>query len=186
MSVNAATTISYRENTNQALDLLGAQRHVYSMGKAIQFWHMIASVPIVIVLSLVSAVGANEHDRIVADFTIYKTCLFSKLCLTRAEYLLFLLVYTYVRSGLPKPDFLIFLRAPMPILMHRIQGRGREMEAAVPSHYIQRVQAAYSGFYQSFGESPKLAVDSSKVNFATDHKQIRRLSTLIAARLNLA
>lgn len=53
MSVTS-TTISQRENTSRALDLLAAQRRIYSLAKAIQVWHTLASVPVVIMLSLVS------------------------------------------------------------------------------------------------------------------------------------
>eukprot|EP00903_Cladosiphon_okamuranus_P004311 g4309.t1 len=64
----------------------------------------------------------------IADFMLEKDALFAEVTLDRHELELYLKVYEHVVTGVHRPDLVVYLQAPVSVLMERVKHRGIEAE----------------------------------------------------------
>lgn len=101
----------------------------------------------------------------VADFLIEKDKLFAKLNLDADEFQLYENVYKHLTLEAPTPDLVIYLQAPVDVLMQRIQRRGIASEQLIREDYLKRLIEAYTEFFHFYDKSTLLVVNSTDVNF---------------------
>src|ERR1700685_4132130 len=93
----------------------------------------------------------KQHDLFaplrVADYLIDKDRLFAKITLDDEEYRLYEQVYAKVAIDAPKPDLVIYLQAPVDVLLARIARRGIQYEQQIEREYLTRLNGAYSRFF---------------------------------------
>ena len=80
----------------------------------------------------------------VADYLIDKDRLFAKTTLDDEEYRLYEQVYAKLAIDAPKPDLVIYLQAPVDVLLARIQRRGIQYEQFIDRGYLERLNDAYA------------------------------------------
>lgn len=102
----------------------------------------------------------------VADFLMEKDRLFAELTLDADELALYRQVYEHVLIDPPKPDFVVYLQAPVAVLLERIEKRGLEFERSITAGYLQRLADRYTRFFHDYADAPLLIVNASEVNFA--------------------
>ena len=100
----------------------------------------------------------------VADFLLEKDRLFAQLTLDDDELRLYEQVYNQMTLDAPRPDLVIYLQAPVEILMDRIMRRGVAQEQQITMEYLQRVVDAYARFFHFFSSSPLLIVNASAID----------------------
>jgi deoxyadenosine/deoxycytidine kinase len=86
-------------------------------------------------------------------------------------------LYDLVVETLPAPDLLIYLKAPVPVLLNRIQQRGREMELAVTQDYLALLERYYEQWLAGFDLCPVLTIRTDDLDFV--HKA-GHLDTVVA------
>jgi len=101
----------------------------------------------------------------VADFLLEKDPLFARLTLNDAEFQLYSQIYQHVKGQVPQPDLVIYLQAPVELLLERIQRRGIKMERGISEDYLRRLSDSYTQFFYQFDSSPLLIVNSANLNF---------------------
>ena len=74
-------------------------------------------------------------------------------------------VFDLVSEGLPRPDLLLYLKAPVPVLMERIQRRGRAIENGITADYLALLELFYEEWMQTFDLCPVLTIHSSDLDF---------------------
>ena len=75
-------------------------------------------------------------DRsIYEDANIFARALHHLGNLNERDYLAYRRLFDLVVSNLPAPDLLIYLKAPVPVLMERIRRRGRQIENSLSQDY---------------------------------------------------
>ncbi|GIX21502.1 MAG: deoxyguanosine kinase/deoxyadenosine kinase [Gammaproteobacteria bacterium] len=111
----------------------------------------------------------------IADFMLEKDPLFAELTLTRDELALYRQLFEHLRVEAPRPDLVIYLQAPVDVLLARIARRGRPYEQAVDAAYLQRVNEAYTRFFHHYDEAPLLIVNAAEINFADNEDDYRQL-----------
>ena len=82
-------------------------------------------------------------------------------------------------SLLPRPALLVYLRAPVPVLLGRLRARARPFERSVGASYLSDLQARYDQWVEAYDYSPVLRVDTTEHDFAGDAGAVRRLATRI-------
>jgi deoxyadenosine/deoxycytidine kinase len=102
----------------------------------------------------------------VADFMLEKDRLFAHLTLNEDELRLYEQAYRHVTLDAPQPDLVIYLQAPVEILMQRIARRGRRGEEHINIEYLRRVQDAYASFFYHYEASPLLIVNAAEIDLA--------------------
>ena len=117
----------------------------------------------------------------VADFLLDKDPLFARLNLTDDEYALYAKVYEHLKPQTPVPDLVIYLQAPVPTLIERVQRRGVHYERAIPAEYLARLADAYTRFFYQYQEAPLLIVNSERLNFVDNPEHFRLLTDRIAS-----
>ncbi len=105
------------------------------------------------------------RQRVFADFMLEKSDWFSQLALRTDEYDLWLSLYAHMSVGLPRPDLVIYLQAPVPVLMERIAARGRPYERAVGPEFLERLSAQMVNYFRSY-QGALLTVDASHADLA--------------------
>lgn len=101
----------------------------------------------------------------VADFLLEKDPLFARLTLDDAEFQLYTQIYSHVKVQAPQPDLVIYLQAPVELLLERIQRRGVKMERNISEDYLRRLTDSYTRFFYQFDSAPLLIVNSANLNF---------------------
>ena len=126
----------------------------------------------------------NQDDMFqpvrVADYLIEKDRLFAELTLDAEEYKLYLQVYEHVTVNMPKPDLVIYLQAPVPVLQKRISHRGRGYEKTINARYLSQLGESYARFFHDYNESPLLIVNAEDINFAENEQDYQQLLTQIS------
>jgi len=102
----------------------------------------------------------------VADFLFDKDSLFAALTLDAQELVLYRKIFETLKPQAPRPDLVIYLQAEPQTLVERVRRRGVAFERAIQSDYLARLADSYNRFFHSFTESPLLAVNSERLNFA--------------------
>jgi deoxyguanosine kinase len=101
---------------------------------------------------------------LVADFLFEKDRLFAELTLDRHELDLYDQVYSRMSMDAPRPDLVVYLQAPVPVLMERIRRRDRRAEQPLEASYLQRLSDAYTEFFYHWQHSPLLIVNAARIN----------------------
>ena len=83
----------------------------------------------------------------VADFILEKDRLFAEVVLSAEEMKLYDKVYEHLTLDSPTPDLVIYLQAPVEVLMGRIDKRGNEYEQYLTNEYLTKINEAYSRFF---------------------------------------
>jgi deoxyadenosine/deoxycytidine kinase len=92
--------------------------------------------------------------------------------MTERDYLAYRRVYDLVVEGLPRPDLLIYLDAPVSVLMERIQARARDMETGISADYLSLLDSYYREWLAGFDWCPALTVPADNLNFVTNERHI--------------
>lgn len=102
----------------------------------------------------------------VADFMLEKDRLFAELTLDPDELALYEQTYNLVTLDAPQPDLVIYLQAPVDVLMQRVMRRARKGEEGMAMDYLNRVNDAYARFFYDYNASPLLIVNAAEIDLA--------------------
>lgn len=114
---------------------------------------------------------ARSKQSAIIDRSIYEdaeifACAAQKMgTLSERDYHTYKRVFNIVVGELPSPDLLIYLRAPVPVLLDRIRERGREMESGITAEYLELLESLYKEWLQSFDLCPVLTLRTDDLDF---------------------
>jgi len=115
----------------------------------------------------------------VADFLMEKDRLFARQNLDNDEFSLYEKVYEHLTIDAPQPDLVIYLQAPVEILVERIQKRGIEAEQLIEQQYLEKLIDAYTEFFHYYDDSTLLVVNSSEIDLVNNDKDYEQLLDFI-------
>ena len=85
-------------------------------------------------------------DFIIADYEVYKSLIFSKITLSRDEFLLYRKLFYLVYKDIKRPDLYIFLNQDVDRLIENVKKRGREYESNLSKEYLKKINLGYLKF----------------------------------------
>ncbi len=85
--------------------------------------------------------------------------------LSERDYLTYRRLFDRVVETLPPPRLLIYLKAPVAVLMERIQRRAREMERGITAEYLSLLERFYEEWLAHFDLCPVLTIRSDDLDF---------------------
>ncbi|MFT7686470.1 MAG: deoxyguanosine kinase [Candidatus Azotimanducaceae bacterium] len=116
----------------------------------------------------------------VADFLLEKDRLFAELNLDSDELKLYENIYTHLTIDAPQPDLVIYLQAPIDVLMQRIQERGIPSEQSIDKQYLGQLIDAYTQFFHYYDDAPLLIVNVAEIDLVNnDHDYESLLEYLV-------
>ena len=117
----------------------------------------------------------------VADFMLEKDRLFAELTLDTDELRLYEQAYGLLTLDAPKPDLVVYLQAPVEILMGRIIGRARPGEEYISPDYLHKVVSSYARFFYNYDAAPLLIVNAAEIDLAHSDRDYQQLLEQIRA-----
>lgn len=112
--------------------------------------------------------GLRQRDMfrtaLVADYMLEKDRLFAEINLEKEELNLYEQVYAQLTMEAPSPDLVVYLQAPIDVLLERIRKRGRPQERRMDALYLKRLSDAYTDFFYHYDKSPLLIVNAAEIN----------------------
>ena len=112
---------------------------------------------------------------LVADFLLEKDDLFARLTLDDHEYALYRQIYDNLEIRVPRPDLVIYLQAPVPVLLGRIRRRGIAYERDIEVEYLEMLNRAYTELFHFYDAAPLLVVNAAEIDFAHNDAHFQAL-----------
>jgi deoxyguanosine kinase len=110
----------------------------------------------------------NQQDLFaplrIADYLLEKDRLFARVTLDDAEFGLYEQVYAKLDIQAPKPDLVVYLQAPVDVLLERIAKRGIRYEQQIERAYLERLNEAYARFFHEYEAAPLLIVNAASID----------------------
>lgn len=134
-----------------------------------------------------AATGARSTiiDRsIYEDAFIFARALHHLGNLTERDYHSYRNIYRQVINGLPSPDLLLFLKAPVDVLLERIRRRDREMERGIDAGYLGLLDSFYDDWMASFDLCPVLTIHSGDLDFVNKPRHLDIVIQRVEDRLS--
>ena len=116
----------------------------------------------------------------IADFMFDKDPLFARLTLSGPELALYEEIYARLSWAAPRPDCVIYLDAPVDVLMSRIAQRDRLAERPLGADYLGRVVAAYRDFFQNYDATRLIRVDACTLDLVGNDADYRAVVDALA------
>ncbi len=100
-----------------------------------------------------------------------------------AEWRLYQKIYKSFEPYFPKPDFIIYLETSLPMIVERIEKRGREYEQKIPQNYIELLDMLNHKWLTENKTVPVLVVETDGLNIVRSKKAQESLIESVKARM---
>lgn len=100
----------------------------------------------------------------VADYLLAKDRLFARITLDEDEFRLYEQVHDKLAIEAPQPDLVVYLQAPVDVLLDRIARRGIAYEGLIDRAYLTRLNEAYARFFHEYEAGPLLIVNAATID----------------------
>jgi deoxyadenosine/deoxycytidine kinase len=111
------------------------------------------------------------------DFYIFARALHQMGDFAERDYLGYRRLFELMVNSLPRPNLLIYLKAPVNVLMDRIRRRARNMETGITPEYLSLLDSFYDEWLGAFDMCPVLTIRTDDLDFV---HQPKHLDTVVA------
>jgi deoxyadenosine/deoxycytidine kinase len=118
------------------------------------------------------AESAIADRSIYEDARIFARALHHLGNLSERDYHSYRRVFELVVEGLPRPDLLLYLKAPVSVLLERIHSRGRSMESGITAEYLELLDTFYEEWMETFDLCPVLTIGTADLDFVHKPKHL--------------
>jgi deoxyadenosine/deoxycytidine kinase len=132
----------------------------------------------------------SQHpDSVVQDRSVYEDAeifaqnLYLQGHIQPRDYQTYRELYETTMRFLPPPDLVIYLRASVPTLEHRILNRGRHYERTIPFDYLQGLNNLYEAWIDNFTLCPVLAVPADALDYVSHPGHLRLIIEKVTEKL---
>lgn len=120
-----------------------------------------------------------QHDLFgsvrVADYLLAKDELFARMILDDEEFALYRQVHERLAIDAPQPDLVVYLQAPVDVLLDRIARRGIAHESLIDRAYLTKLNEAYARFFHAYAASPLLIVNAANIDLVGNEADYEEL-----------
>lgn len=109
---------------------------------------------------------ARAGDSIVQDRTIYEDAeifarnLYLHGQMDERDFRNYHELFTTMLQFLRPPDLILYLKASVPTLVHRIKTRARDFEQRIPTEYLAQLNVRYAEWVEHFSLCPVVTIDA--------------------------
>lgn len=114
---------------------------------------------------------AGDSQSVILDRSIYEDAyIFARALhhmdnLHERDYLAYRRLFDLVVGSLPAPNLLIYLKAPVEVLMERIRRRARGIETGISTEYLALLDSFYDEWLASFDLCPVLTIRTDNLDY---------------------
>ncbi len=133
--------------------------------------------------------AARDARSAILDRSIYEDAhIFARALhhlgnLGERDFLAYRRLFELVVNSLPRPDLLIYLHAPVPVLMERIRRRAREIERGITPEYLSLLETFYNEWLASFDLCPVLTLQTDDLDYANQPSHLELVTQRIQDKL---
>jgi deoxyadenosine/deoxycytidine kinase len=132
---------------------------------------------------------ANDPQSAIIDRSIYEDAfIFARALnhmdnLSELDYQTYRRLFSLVVKTLPPPSLLIYLKAPVAVLMERIHRRARNIETGISAEYLSLLDTFYEDWIQTFDLCPVLTLRSDDLDFVHESTHLDQVVEHIQDKL---
>ena len=124
------------------------------------------------------------QDRSVyEDAEIFARNLYEQGAMSERDYRSYRELYEVLCAFLPPPDLILYLRADVDTLLHRIRKRGRAYEQDMDPNYLRQLNRLYDEWIDQFTLSPVLTIEAANLDFVAHRDHLDRIEAAVRDRL---
>jgi len=124
-------------------------------------------------------------DRsIYEDFHIFARALHHMGDLAERDHLAYRRLFDLIVASLPRPNLLIYLKAPVNVLMDRIRRRARNIETGITPEYLSLLDSFYNEWLGAFDMCPVLTLQTDDLDFVHQPKHLDTVIERIQNKLS--
>jgi len=133
--------------------------------------------------------AANDNRSVILDrsifedFHIFTRALSSMGNISERDYLTYRRIYDLVVGTLPSPNLLIYLQAPVPVLLERIHQRARNIETGITESYLYSLESYYDEWLKAFDLCPVLTIHTDNLDYVHQPKALKLVIDRIEDKL---
>ena len=117
--------------------------------------------------------GSVIQDRsIYEDAEIFAKNLFLQEHLSQRDFETYHNLYSTLIEYLPPPDLVLYLKASIDTLIHRIALRNRDYEQSISPEYLEQLNGLYEDWITHFTICPVLTVPSDNLDYVAHPKHL--------------
>ncbi len=120
---------------------------------------------------------------VISDFYFLKDQIFAQMNLSEKDKELYDRIIGEMLPFTEEPDLIIYLDAPLPVLMERIHRRSRQAERLISEDYEDKVAENYKNFFRGFQHAPLLPVDTTFLDFVNRENDKKVILQIIRGAL---
>jgi deoxyadenosine/deoxycytidine kinase len=129
-------------------------------------------------------VSVIQDRTIYEDAEVFAKNLNATGLLNDRDYSTYLDLYNNMMAHIRHPDLLIYLRADIPILVGRIEQRGRAYENLIRLDYLRDLNKLYESWISSYDLGKLLIVDTNKINFDSNFEDLAHVINLVESEIH--
>ena len=119
------------------------------------------------------------QDRNLYESHVFARALAGAGILSPREYGTLSRLIDHLLVGTQPPDLLVYLSAPIPMLLERISRRSRGCEQVIDADYLACLQAAYDEWVPAFKVCPVLHIDAREYDFEDGPAAVREVAARV-------
>jgi len=108
---------------------------------------------------------ALAEGNLISDYMLEKDRIFAQINLSGDEWDMYERLYEILADRVVQPDLVIYLRAPVDVLMARIAMRDRSFERTVERAYIEELYRTYEPYFAEYDRTPLLVVNTENLDY---------------------
>lgn len=135
-------------------------------------------------LQLAQRGGSVIQDRsLYEDAEIFARNLYMQGHMTERDYQTYRELYETATQFLPPPDLVVYLRASVSTLLHRISNRGRTYERTITPEYLHGLNNLYEAWIDNFTLCPMLSVPADDLDYVAHPGHLRLIVDKVERKL---
>lgn len=124
-------------------------------------------------------------DRsIYEDFHIFARALHHMGDLAERDHLAYRRLFDLIVDSMPRPNLLIYLKAPVNVLMDRIRRRARNIETGITPEYLSLLDTFYDEWLRAFDMCPVLTIRTDDLDYVHQPKHLDTVVERIQNKLS--
>ncbi len=146
---------------------------VYFLSRRLQHHHELNQRP-----------GSVVQDRTVyEDAEVFARNLYQQGLMAPRDYYSYHDLYAVVSNLLPPPTLVVYLRASVETLLHRIALRGRPYERSIAPEYLEQLNTLYEGWVGAFRLCPVLTISVDELDFVQSDAHMHTIIDQVLTKL---
>lgn len=133
--------------------------------------------------------AARDQRSAILDRSIYEDAyIFARALhhmgnISERDYLAYRRLFDLIVNSLPRPGLLIYLKAPVDVLMERIHQRARNMETGISKEYLSLLDTFYDEWLGAFDLCPVLTIRTDNLDFVHQPRHLDTVAQRIQDKL---